>query len=247
MEVKKFITGWGFARQLRRDVLPTHGDLVDFYFFQELKVPTLSKNDIFKTICRMLTSIWLDAGANPMGITGVNKKVLKLLKNISNLKKTSPWKRNRSKFPMVDCLFDIGSCKCLRGKRFQQSLSVDHCDCPAKLSESVVEFINDQRSERHMRIVDGGFRNVGHAIVLPTIEDELRNLYHNKTEDDSETINDGDVFEDEIHDCQMDDFGLEDLDDEVDPSEADEVFKDLSTINSIADLINDSESESDPD
>ena len=50
--LKNLIVGWGIPRQLRLDVLPTYGDLVDHFFYLEgVKQPALSINDILKAIC----------------------------------------------------------------------------------------------------------------------------------------------------------------------------------------------------
>ena len=73
--LQNFVVGWGIPKQLCLDLLPTGGDLVDHYFFPEHTVqPTMSKWDMLKSICRSITDLWMEAGATPIGSTGVEKR-----------------------------------------------------------------------------------------------------------------------------------------------------------------------------
>ena len=199
-------------------MLPTHDDLVDYYFHLESLKPELTKKEILKTICDSVMSLWLDIGGQPITRSGVEKKVLRLFKNISSLKKTPIFRRSRSKFPMLNCLFDVSSCICLRGLKFQKSSNVEVCSCDCKLPKELVQFIVDQRSRRHMRILNGEFVDFGQSIQIPTMEERLRQLYHaNDDEDDEEATgavnqdddDDNGDFGDSTADLDLDNEGRE--------------------------------------
>ena len=137
-----FIVGWGYPHQLHPNHLPTHGDIVDHYFFLEMIIrPVLS---IFKEMCRSVKSLWSDRGSHPIDTTAVEKTVQMLLKNISSFKKTVSWKSKRAKFPKVSDLFEIGACICIRSGNSKKLVMTQRCSCKCQLSDEVVQFIQDQ-------------------------------------------------------------------------------------------------------
>ena len=215
---KKLIVGWGIPQNLQRDLLPTYEDLADYYFFLEQKSePTLSKKEIFHVLCNEVSSIWLDAGAHPIGAFGVRRLMKNLIKNINSFKKTLVWRRSKSRLPNLKNLFDIGSCKCLRGRDFKKSLQVSQCLRDANLSSEVVEFILDQRGPRHMRLVDGYFLDVGHTIHIPTAEELINQIHtnHQMFMDDQGVSNDEEntsVLSNVVRDACEDAFEMQNCD-----------------------------------
>ena len=215
--LQNFVVGWGIPKQLRLDLLPTGAGLVDHFFFLEHTMqPSMSKRDMRKSICRSITDLWMEAGATPIGSSGVEKKVHKLFKDIRSFKKTPSWKRDRKKFPRVNDLFEICSCTCILSSNYKNLVDASGCNCKCQLSGQTIQFIKDQRCQRHMRLKNGGFFDIGHAIAVVTTNDIFRNIHANQRNMDKTSVTEGSESNqdtDEAFDTALEDLFTNELND----------------------------------
>ena len=147
---------YGKPSQLERSCLPTFGDVMRAVNWERFNRKTTRQEpkwtDVSKCIATHLEEIWSTASIPTVStkrildmLTAYYHKFKNIMKPYKGRSHDQKYQEKLTKFrDESKNLFDIAACKCFGGD----------CNCPAikKVPKREIEFLNDQRNERKMRI-----------------------------------------------------------------------------------------------